>query len=80
MAADPVSRFHVVVIAERCKECGICIHVCPKKVLEKGDKANSRGFRYPVPVREGDCIGCRLCEMNCPDFAIYVVKAEVVKA
>ncbi len=66
-------RFHVVVIPERCKECGICVHVCPKNVLEKGTESNARGYRYPVPARPEDCIGCRLCEFNCPDFAIYVV-------
>ncbi|MEM4485635.1 MAG: 4Fe-4S binding protein [Zestosphaera sp.] len=60
------------VVANRCKECGICISVCPTKVLVRGDRYNKYGFRYPVPANIGKCIGCRLCEFNCPDFAIFV--------
>ncbi|MFR1131368.1 MAG: 4Fe-4S binding protein [Enterocloster bolteae] len=27
---------------------------------------------YPYPARQEDCIGCRLCELRCPDFAVKV--------
>lgn len=70
------AKFRVNILTNRCKECGICIGVCPTKVLVKGDKHNEHGFRYPLPVNIERCIGCRLCEYNCPDFAIFV---EVVK-
>ncbi|MET1160135.1 MAG: 4Fe-4S dicluster domain-containing protein [Thermoprotei archaeon] len=69
-------KYRVVVIADRCKECGLCIEVCPTKVLVRGDKYNVYGYRYPVPQNIDKCIGCRQCEYNCPDFAIYV---EVIK-
>jgi 2-oxoglutarate ferredoxin oxidoreductase subunit delta len=64
--------YEIIVLAQRCKECGLCIHVCPRRVLETGRRANARGFRVTVPVRPQDCVGCRLCELSCPDFAIHV--------
>jgi len=66
------AKFRVSVIVDRCKDCGICIHVCPKKVLVRSQNLNKHGFRYPEPVNIENCIGCRMCEYNCPDFAIYV--------
>lgn len=49
-----------------CKTCGICIALCPKNVFDVG------GDEYPVPKRQEDCVGCRLCELRCPDFAVKV--------
>ena len=45
------SKFQVDIIPERCKACGICIDVCPKKALAplKNGKAY---FAYPE-----QCIG-----------------------
>jgi len=55
-------------ISKRCKGCGICVALCPKKVLvvnevEKCEAAN-----------EKDCIKCGQCEAHCPDYAIFVEK------
>lgn len=53
-----------------CKGCGICVAFCPKKVLEL-DEHNKA-----LAARLSDCIGCRLCELRCPDLAIEVVVEE----
>ena len=55
-----------------CKGCNICVHYCPKNVLEL-DKKN-----IVVAARPDDCIGCHMCEMRCPDFAIQVEECEVI--
>jgi len=60
----------IVINRDWCKGCGICVHLCPKKVLEldRADKA--------VAVRPEDCICCRMCELRCPDLAIEVETEE----
>ena len=52
---------------EWCKGCGICVHFCPKHVLEldKEDKV--------IMVKPEACICCKLCELRCPDLAIEVI-------
>ena len=57
-----------------CKSCNLCAILCPKKVLELGDKVNQKGYNYIQAVREGDCTKCGLCERICPDFAIHIEK------
>ena len=55
-----------------CKGCSICIHFCPTKVLELKE------FKVEV-VALDKCIGCMMCELRCPDFAIAVEVSEVAQ-
>lgn len=49
-----------------CKNCGICISVCPTDTLRKG--------RDRVEIIDLEkCIGCQNCELICPDFVFKVV-------
>ncbi|ALM74531.1 2-ketoglutarate:ferredoxin oxidoreductase and 2-oxoglutarate ferredoxin oxidoreductase 2 (KGOR), subunit delta [Thermococcus barophilus] len=55
-----------------CKGCGICVELCPRKVLEWSKELSEKGVHYPVPVHADKCVKCKLCELLCPDFAIAV--------
>lgn len=55
---------------EWCKGCGICVHFCPKQVLELDAEEKA------LAVRPEDCICCRLCQYRCPDLAIEVICEE----
>ncbi|NLX63614.1 MAG: 4Fe-4S dicluster domain-containing protein [Clostridiaceae bacterium] len=60
---------------DRCKGCGLCIEVCPKKIIvENHDRINAKGY-FPAEVVEMDkCIGCAFCATICPDCVITVEK------
>lgn len=59
-------EFVIHVNEKFCKQCGICAELCPKQVLEQ------KYGGYPVAAHPEACIGCKLCQMRCPDFAIEV--------
>ena len=58
-----------------CKGCGLCVDVCPKKIIFL-DKAvlNAKGY-HPATVSDMEkCVGCAMCAIMCPDCAITVEK------
>ncbi len=73
----------IIINTERCKGCGLCIIVCPKKGIVISDKSNKSGYfpAQPVPsVAEGaknsDCTGCCLCALICPEAVIEVYRED----
>jgi 2-oxoglutarate ferredoxin oxidoreductase subunit delta len=68
--------FEVLVIDDRCKECGLCIELCPTKILDRHDNYNRFGYRPTYIKDNAGCIGCKICEYACPEFAIFVRKAD----
>ncbi|MBU4054159.1 MAG: hydrogenase iron-sulfur subunit, partial [Proteobacteria bacterium] len=54
-----------VVIAEKCKVCGICADVCPYNAI-KVDKQK----KTPAVVNSAACAGCGTCAAECPFDAI----------
>ena len=64
-----IGRKKLVIEEAWCKGCGICAAFCPKNVLE------IRREKVAVKVVEA-CVFCGLCELRCPDYAIYLVNME----
>jgi 2-oxoglutarate ferredoxin oxidoreductase subunit delta len=61
----------VTIVVERCKGCAFCVEFCPRKVLALSRSFNRKGYHPPVVERPGVCVNCSLCEMICPEFAIF---------
>jgi len=60
----------ILLAADLCKSCGICIRLCPHGVFS----ADAEG--RPVVTDLDACTSCRFCEQHCPDFAIEIRRAE----
>ncbi len=63
-----------IIDKERCKGCGLCITVCPKKVLEISDQVNIKGYFPAYQAQAENCICCSVCCMMCPDVAITITE------
>ncbi len=59
-------KFDVSFYHDWCKACGICMAFCPQKIIQ----ADKNG--KPFITEKDKCVGCRFCEIHCPDFAITV--------
>ncbi len=60
---------------ERCKGCGLCVTVCPKKIVTLAKETiNQKGY-HPAEITDKEqCIGCAFCATMCPDTVITVEK------
>ena len=58
--------YTVIFFYEWCKSCGICSALCPQKIILQDETGK------PSIEDMDNCIGCRFCEVHCPDFAITV--------
>jgi len=67
------------IAGDRCKGCGLCVHACPKGVLELDETiVNGLGY-HPVRLTDASaCTSCALCARICPDtiFAVYARPRE----
>jgi 2-oxoglutarate ferredoxin oxidoreductase subunit delta len=52
---------------DRCKGCGLCVSVCPEKILRLAE-----GFNRQECFAEERCTACASCAIICPDSAIRV--------
>lgn len=75
-----------VVDREKCGGCGECAEICPKKVIRIVPKNSvyvvkcvscDKGAAMKTKCSVG-CIGCKICEKNCPTGAISVENNHAV--
>jgi 2-oxoglutarate ferredoxin oxidoreductase subunit delta len=65
---------------ELCKGCLLCVHACPKELIQVSSKLNAKGYRPAVFREKGNkrkkrrCTGCCSCALCCPDMAIEVYR------
>ena len=50
----------------RCTNCNICIRVCPTDVFDRTEGET------PEIARQDVCQTCFMCEVHCPEDAMYV--------
>ncbi len=59
----------------RCKACGLCVSVCPKKALSLDASLPARYGSGAVKLT-GECVECGSCYEVCPDIAITIKSGE----
>jgi 2-oxoglutarate ferredoxin oxidoreductase subunit delta len=64
----------VVFAEDRCKSCGLCVNVCPRKIIFISERINALGYRPAAVTDQERCTSCTLCARMCPDTAIEVFK------
>ncbi len=63
-------HFDIAFYRDWCKACGLCMAFCPRKIILP-DKNGKPGVLEPDL-----CMGCRFCEIHCPDFAITISQRQ----
>jgi 2-oxoglutarate ferredoxin oxidoreductase subunit delta len=63
----------VIIDAERCKGCRLCLAVCPPDVLAMGG-LNQQGYPVAILLDAARCTSCTACALICPEAAITVYR------
>jgi 2-oxoglutarate ferredoxin oxidoreductase subunit delta len=69
----PVPWTPLVIAADRCKGCELCVAACPKAILalDRG-RVNVLGY-HPIRLTDASgCTSCALCARVCPDTVFTV--------
>jgi NAD-dependent dihydropyrimidine dehydrogenase PreA subunit len=60
------ARGNVLIDAEECKGCGLCVESCPPDCLELLPGLNAYGV-HPAHYKGDGCTGCGICFYCCPE-------------
>src|ERR1043166_8588491 len=61
-----VDRGGLVLNADECKGCGLCVEACPPRVLSLAATTNIHGYHTATYAGTG-CPGCGICYFVCPE-------------
>ncbi|MCL2491189.1 MAG: ferredoxin family protein [Coriobacteriia bacterium] len=68
----------IIVSETYCKGCGLCVEVCPQKIMKLDeDTLSAKGYHPAMCSDPDECTVCLSCATICPDVAITVVKTDV---
>ena len=75
----PLPWTPLVIAADRCKGCELCVAACPKAVLalDQG-RVNALGY-HPIRLTDrSGCTSCALCARVCPDtvFTVWAARRQ----
>lgn len=70
----PKNKTLVWIDISRCKACSICVSMCPSGTIAMVQNPKTTLGATIEVIEPESCIGCKACELHCPDFAIFVVE------
>ena len=74
MSSQP--RGYVIIDAEECKGCGLCVDSCPPECLLLAPELSKYGV-HPAQYTGEDCTACGACFYCCPEpgaMTVYRIK------
>ncbi len=68
-------KFRHFIDIDKCKGCGLCVIVCPKKNLKLSEELNKKGYYSALQKNPENCLFCTSCCIMCPDVAITITES-----
>lgn len=63
----------LIINAEKCKSCGLCVRECPQNALIMSFHMNEKGYSI-VTVNDEKCVKCGICYHMCPDCVFELLE------
>lgn len=66
-------RSEVIIAANLCKGCTLCMAACPAQVLVQETTLNRQGY-FAVTYKGSGCAGCGICFYVCPEPGAITIR------